>query len=76
MAGAPAGAGEIDPALAPLFLPDRHTRDEVKGALALVMAMDHRQRRRLADAIDDAPLAPAHREVLFRVLGPTPAGWR
>jgi hypothetical protein len=57
-------------------VPARHTRDEVKAALAVVAAMDQRQRAQLADAVDGAPLRPQHRAVLFRLLGPTPAGWR
>jgi hypothetical protein len=56
-------AGEIDPALVPLFVPNRHTRDQIKAALAVVAAMDQRQRAHLADAIDGAPLTPPHRAV-------------
>jgi hypothetical protein len=51
----------------PLFVPNRHTRDEVKAALAALAAMDERQRAQLADAIDGAPLTPQHRAVLFRL---------
>jgi hypothetical protein len=66
----------IDPVLIPLLAPRRHSRDDVLAALRAVDAMDLRQRGRLLDSIEDAPLTPEHRAVLRRVLGPTPAGWR
>ena len=61
--------------LVPLLVPQRHTREDVVRALAAVAAMDVRERRRLLNSIDGAPLEPHYRQVLDRVLGPTPAGW-